>query len=43
MGSSTIAKKANNDIFAGYGGCYGYAKSSIASGYTGDAAILFEP
>ena len=41
--SETEAEKASNVASYSMGGCYGYAKSSIASGSTGAAAVLFEP
>ena len=41
--SETEAEKASNLASYSMGGSYGYAKSSIASGSTGAAAILFEP
>ena len=41
--SETEAEKASNVARYSMGGSYGYAKSSIAAGSTGAAAILFEP
>lgn len=37
------AEKASNKSMSSKGGSYGYAKSSITSGSTGTAAVLFEP
>ena len=38
-----VACKAQNKVDTTMGGSYGYAKSSVLSGYTGTAAKLFEP